>query len=141
MTSPGKSLADLAELVGGRVIGDPDVTIERVASIDDAGPGDIAFVGHPRYRRFLASCRASAVIVADEPAGAAALNLLRVDDPYRAFVRIHALFNPPPAHDAVISSLAVIDSTAAIGAGVAVYPHCYVGRNARVGERTVLMSG
>lgn len=141
MTSPGKSLADLAELVGGRVIGDPDVTIERVASIEDAGPGDIAFAGHPRYRRFLASCRASAVIVADEPAGAAALNLLRVDDPYRAFVRIHALFNPPPAHDAVISPMAAIDSTAAIGAEVAVYPHCYVGRDARVGERTVLMSG
>lgn len=141
MTSPGKSLADLAELVGGRVIGDPDVTIERVASIEDAGPGDIAFVANPRYRRFLASCKASAVIVADEPAGGAALNLLRVDDPHRAFARIHGLFNPPPAHDAAISPLAAIDSTAAIGTEVAVYPHCYVGRNARVGERTVLMSG
>ncbi len=141
MTSPGKSLADLAELVGGRVIGDPDVTIERVASIEDAGPGDIAFVANPRYRRFLASCKASAVIVADEPAGAAALNLLRVDDPYRAFVRIHGLFNPPPAHDPTVSPLAAIDSTAVIGAEVAVYPHSYVGRNARVGERTVLMSG
>ena len=141
MTSPGKSLADLAELVGGRVIGDPDVTIERVASIEDAGPGDIAFVAHPRYRRFLASCKASAVIVADEPASGGALNLLRVDDPYRAFVRIHGLFNPPPAHDAAVSPLAAIDSTAVIGAEVAVYPHCYVGRNARVGERTVLMSG
>ena len=140
MTSPGKSLADLAELVGGRVIGDPDVTIERVASIEDAGPGDIAFVGHPRYRRFLASCRASAVIVADEPAGGA-LNLLRVDDPYRAFARIHGLFNPPPAHDAAISPLAAIDSTAVIGTEVAIYPHCYVGTDARVGEGTVLMSG
>ena len=69
MTSPGKSLADLAELVGGRVIGDPDVTIERVASIEDAGPGDIAFVANPRYRRFLASCKASALMtVASIPA-------------------------------------------------------------------------
>lgn len=141
MTSPGKSLADLAELVGGRVIGDPDVTIERVASIEDAGPGDIAFVANPRYRRFLASCQASAVIVADEPASGAALNLLRVDDPHRAFARIHGLFNPPPAHDPAVSPLAAIDSTAVIGAEVAVYPHCHVDRNARVGERTVLMSG
>ena len=141
MTGSGKSLADLAELVGGRVIGDPDVTIERVASIEDAGPGDIAFVGHPRYRRFLASCNAGAVIVADEPAGGSSLNLLRVDDPYRAFARIHALFNPPPAHDAAISPLAAIEPTAVVDDEAAVYPYCYVGRNARVGERTVLMAG
>ncbi len=141
MTGSGKSLADLAELVGGRVIGDSDVAIERVASIEDAGPGDITFFAHPRYRRLLGSCKASAVIVADEPAGDNAVNLLRVDDPYRAFARIHSLFNPPPAHAAAVSPLAVIDSTAVIGTEVAVYPHCYVGRDARVGERSVLMSG
>lgn len=141
MTSSGKSLADLAELVGGHVIGDAGVTIEKVSSIEDAGPGDITFLGHPRFRRHLASCKASAVIVADEPASPTTLNLLRVDDPYRAFARIHGVFNPPAAHDAAISPMAVIDPTATVGADVAIYPHCYVGKNARVGEKTVLMPG
>ncbi len=141
MTRKGKSLAELAELVGGRVIGDPDATIEKVSSIEDAGPGDITFLASPRYRRHLTSCKASAVIVAGESATGAVLNLLRVDDPYRAFARIHALFNPPPVHDAGTSPLAVVDPGAVIGPEAALYPHCYVGRNARVGAGTVLMPG
>lgn len=141
MTTSGKSLADLAELVGGRVVGDPDVTIERVSSIEDAGPGDITFLGHPRYRRYLGACKASAVIVAHETAGPGSLNLLQVDDPYRAFARIHGLFNPPTPHASGISPQAVVDPTAVVGADASVYPHCYVGRDARVGDGTVLMPG
>lgn len=141
MTASGKSLADLAELVGGRVVGDPRATIERVSAIDDAGPGDITFLAHPRYRRHLASCRASAVIAAGEPERPPALNLLRVDDPQRAFVRIHALFNPPTVHAVGVSPRAVIEPTAVVGAEAAVYPNCYVGRGARVGDGTVLMAG
>ena len=141
MTSPGKSLADLAEIVGGRVIGDPDVTIERVAPIQDAGPGDITFLGHPRHRRHLSSCKASAVIVDDATLPRSNLNFLHVDDAYRGFARIHGLFNPPTAHPAGVSPLAVVDPTASIGVDAALYPHCYVGTNARIGEKTVLMPG
>ena len=141
MTSPAKSLAELAGLVGGRVVGDPDVSIERVASIEEAGPGDITFFGHPRYRKYLDSCTASAVIVGDESSLPATLNFLKVKDPHYAFAQIHGLFNPPAAHAPAISPLAVIDPTAVIGPDVTLYPHCYVGRNARVGEETVLMPG
>ena len=141
MTGSAKSLADLAGLVGGQVVGDPEVAIERVASIEDAGPGDITFLAHPRYRKQLDSCSASAVIVGDESSLPATLNFLRVEDPHRAFAQIHGFFNPPGTHAAAISPLAVLDPTAVIGLDVTLYPHCYVGRNARVGERTVLMPG
>ncbi len=141
MTGSGKSLADLAGLVGGRVVGDPDVMIEGVAAIEEAGPGQITFLAHPRYRRHLDACAASAVVVSDESNLPETLNRLEVEDPNRAFARIHGLFNPPPAHEPAISPLAVIDPTAVIGPDVALYPHCYVGRNAHVGEKTVLMPG
>ncbi len=141
MTGSGKSLADLAGLVGGRVVGDPDVMIEGVASIEEAGLGQITFLAHPRYRKYLDSCAASAVIVSDESDIPATLNRLEVGDPNRAFAEIHGIFNPPPAHDPVISPLAAIDPTAVIGPDVTLYPHCYVGRNAHVGEKTVLMPG
>lgn len=141
MTGSGKSLADLAGLVGGRVIGDPGVSIEGVASIEEAGPGHITFLAHPRYRGHLDSCTASAIIVADESGVPADLNLLKVEDPQHAFAQIHGVFNPPTVHDAGISPSAVVDPTATIGPEAALYPHCYVGRNARVGEKTVLMPG
>ena len=141
MTGSGKSLADLAGLVGGRVVGDPDVMIEGVAAIEDAGPGQITFLAHPRYRKYLDSSTAGAVIVNDGSSVPATLNRLEVEDPNRAFAEIHGIFNPPPAHEPAISPLAVVHPSAVIGPDVALYPHCYVGRDARVGERTVLMPG
>lgn len=141
MTTSGKSLADLADLVGGRVVGDADVTIKRVSSIEDAGPGDITFLAHPRYRPHLAACNAGAVIVAHDLRADTSLNLLRVDDPHRAFAQIHALFNPPAEHAAGVSSLAAVDPSAVVEPNASLYPHCHVGKDARIGERTVLMPG
>lgn len=141
MTASGRPLADLAEMVGGRIVGDPRVIIEGVSSIDEAGPGDITFLGHPRYRKHLASCAASAVIVGPGEWSGTRSNLLQVDDPYRAFAHVHGWFHPPAAHDPGISPLAFVDPAAAVGPDAAVYPHCHVGRGARVGEATVLMPG
>ncbi|MDE0213512.1 MAG: UDP-3-O-(3-hydroxymyristoyl)glucosamine N-acyltransferase [Deltaproteobacteria bacterium] len=141
MTTSGKSLAELAELVGGRVAGDADVTIQRVSSIEDAGPDDITFLAHPRYRAHLASCNAGAVIVAHDLSAEVALNFLHVDDPHRAFAQIHALFNPPAVHAPGVSPLAAVDPSAVVEPSASLYPHCYVGKAARIGERTVLMPG
>lgn len=43
------TLNELAELIGGKVVGDGSVTINRMAPIDAAGPGDITFVANPKY--------------------------------------------------------------------------------------------
>lgn len=141
MIGSGKSLADLAKLVGGRVAGDPEATIEGVASIEDASPGYITYLAHPRYRKHLASCTATAVIVSDGFNVPVDLNLLRVKDPHRAFAKIHALFNPQPSYDPGISPLAVIDPTAVVSSKATIHPHCYVGKNASVEEWTTLMPG
>ena len=49
-----KKLKELAELVGGAVIGDEEVEISGVASLDEAQPGQITFIAHPKYLRKLA---------------------------------------------------------------------------------------
>jgi len=46
----GYRLADLAELVGGRVDGDPERAVEAIRSLESAGPGDLSFLKDPRYR-------------------------------------------------------------------------------------------
>ena len=141
MIGSAKSLADLAELVGGRVVGDPEAIIEGVASIEDAGPGFITYLAHPRYRKHLPSCTATAVIVSDGFSVPAGLNLLKVKDPYHAFAKIHTLFNPPRRHEPGISPLAVIDPTAVVSSKATIHPHCYVGSDATVEEWTTLMPG
>ena len=145
MTEEPKTLAELARLVGGRVIGDESVEIRRVAAIDEAGPGDITFLADPRYRQHLRNCRASAIIVGPgvepgDPIGAGA-DFLIVSQPYVAFANILQLFASLPDYDRKISEQAHIDSTAVLGTDVTVFPHVYVGKAARVGRGTVLYPG
>jgi UDP-3-O-[3-hydroxymyristoyl] glucosamine N-acyltransferase len=136
-----KTLAELADLVGGDDIGDPKVAIESVASRESAGPVQIAFLANPRYERQLAETDAAAVIVA-RSITKAPTNLLTADDPYFAFrevmVAIHGYRQHPWSG---IDERASVDPAAELGEGVAVAPFATVCTGARVGARTVLYPG
>jgi UDP-3-O-[3-hydroxymyristoyl] glucosamine N-acyltransferase len=141
----GKSLAELAEQVGGKVIGDGSVIIHKVAALDQAGPGEISFLTHPGYQRFLPQCRASAVIVGLGVAGAGPghgrLNLIESADPYVALAKILQVLAPPQQFPVGISNLASVDSSAVVGESVTIFPNVFVGPRARIGNRTALLPG
>ena len=59
----GTTLGELAVRFGLELAGDPAVTVDAVATLQSAGPGTISFLANPRYRRHLASTRASAVVL------------------------------------------------------------------------------
>ena len=145
MTTVRKTLSELAHFVGGRVIGDKSAEIYRVASIEEAGPGDISFLAQPRYRGHLRSCRATAVIVSDRLAiewpSQPGRGLLKVTQPYLAFAKILSLFNPPPRCERGISPLASLSPTATLAEGVTVFPFVYVGKGVRVERGSVLFPG
>jgi UDP-3-O-[3-hydroxymyristoyl] glucosamine N-acyltransferase len=144
VTTVRKTLFELAEIVGGKVIGDGNVEIWKVASIEEAGTGDITFLANPRYASHLKSCKASAVIVA---AGAAApppapgRGYLAAADPYLAFAKLLALINPPPRYDAGVSPMASVHPTAKLADGVTAFPFVYISEGASVGRGTVLFPG
>jgi UDP-3-O-[3-hydroxymyristoyl] glucosamine N-acyltransferase len=145
MSRSEKKLCDLAEYVGGRVIGDGSVVISRVSPIEEAGQGDITFVANPRYARFIAASRASAVIVGPQivvdEAPASGQSFLEVAQPYVAFAKILQLFAPSAEHRREIAASAHVEPTAKLGESVSVYPNVYVGKNAKVGDRSVLLPG
>jgi UDP-3-O-[3-hydroxymyristoyl] glucosamine N-acyltransferase len=139
-----KTLEELARQVGGAVVGDGRVELYRVASIEEAGPGEITFLANPRYHEHLSRCRAGAIIVgrgARRERRAQDRNYLEVDDPYLAFAKIHRIFNPPEPHVPGISPDAHVGADVLIGAGATVFPHVYVSAGARIGARTVLYPG
>ena len=140
-----KTLDELASHVGGEVVGDGAVAIYNVAPIDEAVQGEITFLTHPRYRRFLTECRASAVIVGPESLSPAelqgGLNYLRCSDPYVAFAKISQLFHPTPQFDGKISAAAYIDESAAVDHGVTVFPYAWVGPHAQLGHGTIVFPG
>jgi UDP-3-O-[3-hydroxymyristoyl] glucosamine N-acyltransferase len=145
VTVPRHTLSELARHVGGKVIGDDAVEIQGVASIEEAGPAEIAFLAHPRYRSYLPTVRAGAIIVSrDIPIQSlpkAGQNFIQVFQPYVAFAKILQLFNPVPRYAGEVSSLASIDPTAVLAEQVAVFPHVYVGKGVRVHRGTVLFPG
>ncbi|HJX09318.1 MAG TPA: LpxD N-terminal domain-containing protein, partial [Candidatus Binatia bacterium] len=114
-----KTLAELAQHVGGKVIGDSQVIIEKVASIDDAGAGAITFLANPRYRRYLSVCRASAVIVGTDVVRGLPLRdgrgYLVASDPYLAFAKILTLFHDSPCFSRTVSSSAHVEPAADLG--------------------------
>jgi UDP-3-O-[3-hydroxymyristoyl] glucosamine N-acyltransferase len=145
VTAPGKTLAELAQHVGGRVVGDGRIVIHKVGSIEEAGTGEIAFLANPRYQSLLASCQASAVIVRPgvitESQSERRREYLEAPDPYLAFAKILQLFNPSARHAEGISPRANIDPAADLDVSVTVFPHVFVSRGTHVGARTVLYPG
>ena len=137
-------LLDIARLLSADLLGNGHQEILGVAKIEEACPGEISFLANPKYSRFLATTRASAVIVGKSislPEGRTAddLALVRVEDPYASFVKTVVAFHPPVAPvPPGIHPSAVVDPAAQLGTDVRVAPFVVIGRNVRVGARSMI---
>jgi UDP-3-O-[3-hydroxymyristoyl] glucosamine N-acyltransferase len=153
----GYRLAELAELVGGRVEGDPDRVVEAIRTLEAAGPHDLSFLKDPRYRGQAAASGAGALLVGPALVDAVpGRDLLVAADPDYALARLVAVLHPPVRREpgvhptAVLEPGCAVDPTAhvgpyvvigegsRIGAGAAVHAFVSVGRGCAVGEGVVL---
>lgn len=152
---PEQTLGEIAEYVGGKVCGDPDVVVRAAATLECAQQGEISFLVNRKYERQLQTTQASAVIIKEETA--APVPLLVVDDPYYAFTQVMVLLHGHRRHkDVGISPRATISETATIGAnchihdfatiadnaqignGCIVYPCAYIGENVQIGSDCII---
>jgi len=138
-----RTLSELAEICGATLVGDGSLTVVGPASLEEARPDQIAFLGHPKYERLLAETRAAAVLVGNEVESTReGLALLRCDDPSRAFSEVVRLFAAaPPAPPPGVHPTAVVDPSVELGADVSVGPLCVLGEGSRIGDRSVLHAG
>ncbi|WDY56899.1 UDP-3-O-(3-hydroxymyristoyl)glucosamine N-acyltransferase [Pseudomonas sp. PSKL.D1] len=146
------TLGQLAEALGAELKGPEALPITGLATLQEAGPGQLSFLANPQYRKYLENCQAAAVLLKAADAEGFAGNALIVADPYLAYARISHLFDPKPkavagihpsavvAEDAQVDAsasigpFAVIESGARIGANVSIGAHCVVGARCVVGE-------
>ena len=131
------TLAELAERLGCQLDGDGSLAIDRVAGLDEAGPGDVTFLANPKYAPRLMTTRASAVIVEAAVVSAPCARLV-TPHPYLAFAAAVDLLTPAVVPTPGISPLASIDPTAEIGPGASIGPFVVIGAGARIGARTAL---
>ncbi len=135
-----KKLKELAEWVGGTVIGDGEVEISGVGSIEAAQAGEITFIANPKYVPKLSGSNASAVIVSSEVTQATK-PLLCVANPYLAFAKIIVLFSYKPYQPKGIDPRTWISPTAQLGKDLTIFPFVYIGDRCRIGDRVTVYPG
>ncbi len=132
-----KKLRELAELVGGTLLGDGEIEISGVGSLDEAQPGEITFIANVKYLRKLETTKASAILVSRE-VPAAGKPLVLTANPQLAFAKILTLFYGKPYQPKGIDPNAYISPTARLGKDLTVYPHVYIGDRCQIGDRVTL---
>ena len=135
-----KRLKELAQHVGGTLVGDGEVEISGVASIDEAQPGEITFIANPKYLRKLRETSAYAIIVTKE-VQSTDKSLICTADPHLAFVKILTLFSAKPYQPKGIDPNARISPTARLGKDLTIYPYVYIGDRCRIEDRVTLYPG
>ncbi len=133
---------DIAATLGVAVDGDPSTPVTGLAAISEAGPGKLTFCLGPKYAAALPTTDAAAVLVFPEYGGVCPAALIRVPDPYAAFVRILKLFRGDcPPRDPGIHASAIIDATARLGRDVSIGPLCVIEADAVLGDGVTLGPG
>jgi UDP-3-O-[3-hydroxymyristoyl] glucosamine N-acyltransferase len=135
-------IAELAELVGGRLVGQPETRIERIADLDQAGDDEIAYVDNEKFFPAARASVASGLIV---PVGTAAefpdRTLIEVANPKLAFSVIGAALHPPVHREAAIHTSATLAGTADVALTAYIGPYVQIGDGARVGAFTRIEAG
>lgn len=138
VTVTAREIADRFDL---QVHGDDSVRVHGVATLARAGHGQLAFLANPRYRSQLESSAASIVVVRQADVDAAPHTALVARDPYTAFARIAALFEPASAREAGIHPSASIHPDALVASTASVGPFVSIGARSRIGEGCVIGPG
>lgn len=152
-------LAQLAERIGARLEGDPEIRVDSVSTLRSAQPGSISFLSNYLYKCYLEQTKASAVILSEDAVDDCPVAALVTENPYLAYAKVVKLLNPETAPaQSGIHATAVIDPSAqvhesatlgphcvveagcVIDAGVVIGPACVIGRDSCIGEASRLIA-
>ncbi len=135
------TLSQVAREIGAELKGNPDLEIADLAPIETAGPGQLSYIASGKFKKYLATTKASALIVfpgleSDKH------SLLVVGDPYLGFAKAMRLF-----YRSFLPTTPGKHKTASIADDVEIPKDCYIGefavisRGARIGEGTEIHAG
>ena len=154
---------EIANLITGTVLGDPEVKVSKIAPLEEADDTSISFLAHPKYQNLLNETNAGVVLIGqkfnrDLPSDK---TFIKVPDVYAALANILAKFHPNPetANKAGISDksfisdaahlgkevyagpFSYIDDDVQIGDNVKIFPNAYIGPGSKIGSNSVIYPG
>lgn len=151
----------IAEILDGKVIGNPDVEVATLSKIEDGETGSLTFLSNTKYTNFLYTTKASIAIVNKGflPEKEISLTLIEVDDAGIAFSKLLSYYNQVKLHkvgieqpsfisetvkmgkDVYIGAFAYIGTNVVLGDNVKIYPNSYVGDNSIIGDNSTVFAG
>lgn len=135
-----RTVAEIADYLGGTVQGDGSTRISGLGTLETAGPASLTFLANPKYASKVAETSAGAVLMA--PGGERyGRTTIEIANPYLGFAKLLTLFYTTPHEALGILPAATVDNTAAVGEGASIYPGACIGKNVLVGARTVVYPG
>ena len=127
-----RTCEEIAELVGGQLIGKSVQKLSGVSSLKEAMATDVSFLGNEKYRPQVLPSKAGAILVPmnfDEPVPEGRA-WIKCENPSQSFTKVIAIFTPPPMTYAPgIAKSACIAESAEIGEGVHICDDVRVGEN------------
>jgi len=150
------TVREIAEFIGGELVGDGSCRINGVSSVEDAGEGEVTFVENPKYKEKARTTNASCIIASFDVEGVDK-PVIKCKNPSLAMTRIvkkmfpYKIDHPAGIHpgafvgrdvrlgkDVSIGVNAVISDNAAIGDGSIIYPLVFIGSGAVIGKNTLI---
>ncbi|MBP7747945.1 MAG: UDP-3-O-(3-hydroxymyristoyl)glucosamine N-acyltransferase [Phycisphaerae bacterium] len=140
-STPTITAAELARRLNGTLHGDGSQVIRRVATLENAGPDALSWIGAPSVLPRLAGSQAGAVLISTACPVPSGRTVIVVSDPDIALCAALAVLAPPtPTVPAGVDPAARVADSAVV-AGACIGPHVWVGPDAVVGPGTQLHPG
>ena len=132
---------DLIKKLGGELIGDTNILINSVASLESANKNSVSFFNNSKYLSLLKNTKAALVILDRESSGHYAGARIVADNPYLYFAKISRLLNPIKILKKEIHKSAIIHSTCKLGRDIYIGPNVIIEENVSVANGVTIYGG
>ena len=128
----------IADMINGRVEGNPDAKINTFAKIEEGKEGAISFLSNPKYTAYIYDTKSSVVLINEdvELTQAVSCTLIRVKNAYECVAKLLQMYASMMPKKTGIDSLAFVSKSAKVGENVYIAPFAYIGDNVTIGDGT-----
>ncbi len=153
----------IAGLLNGKVVGNPDTIVNKLAKIEEGELGSLSFLANLAYAQYIYTTDASIVIVNKdfqlEKPVKETCTLVQVDDAYQCFTKLLEMYDSMKnnkigiekqtaiaesatlGENIYIGAFAYISENVTIGNNTKIYPHTFIGDNVKIGDNTIIYAG
>lgn len=132
---------EIVKQLGGELIGDSNILINSVASLESAKKNSICFFNNPKYQDLLKNTKAGLVILNSESLALYNGPSIVVDNPYLYFAKVSRLLNPNKILKKEIHSSAIIHPSCILGKDIYIGPNVVIEENVTIADGVSLHAG